>query len=123
MSEKMEKGSASSGLKELKYEDVLAKTKEYFNANNPQDGWYFIWRRNFSRFNFYYNKVKLFYATIEYGAYTLFLYIDGRIIDFLDFLPQIEDKDIVYENYDTYGDWGKTKIIKQFLINLAKVIV
>ena len=87
-------------------------TNEYFNANNPQDGWYYIKRRNYSRFHFYYNKVEIFNTEIEYGAYTLFLYIDGRIIDFLDFLPQIEDKDIVYENYDTYGDWGKTKIIK-----------
>ena len=34
MSEKMEKGSVSSDLKELKYEDVLAKTKEYFKGDD-----------------------------------------------------------------------------------------
>ena len=34
MSEKMEKGSVSSELKELKYEDVLANAKEYFKGDD-----------------------------------------------------------------------------------------
>ena len=88
------------------------QTKEFFDEDNPIEGWYFIKTRNYRQFFYYYNEKQMFYTEIEYGVYTHFLYIDGRIIDFLDFIPQIDTKAIVYKDYEENESRGKAKLIK-----------
>ena len=88
------------------------ETREYFDENNPLDGWYFIKTKHFDHFDYIYNKENICFTEIEYGVYTLFLYIDGRIIDFFDFVPNIEFKVFPDEYYRENETRGLAKLMK-----------
>ena len=80
-----------------------ASTRELFDETKPVNGWYFqnVLRRYCPEFN------RMYISSIELGFYAYFLYIDDKIIDFNEYMPQLKSvagETQVYPENETRGE-------------------
>ena len=101
---------ASSSNKGDIYDYSLYKnaiSRELFDESAPEDGWYFQYITNDYHKNFYPNDIPVFMSVVRVSFYAYFLYIDDKIIDFIEYAPKLEkikENAVFCEENETRGE-------------------